>query len=615
MSSKLQKLDPNSNMLVSEHKAMIRELLRNSDDELDGPIVVPLVKPEAPSPPPQKMSPQRYDRYAHFDPNAKRPSTSKATKRTSGITTQSASRRSSATSPSANSRKRNGTNNGTNIPKRRSSESINHRSSTNTTNIQQAASANIPQLMSSNLMTKPPSNPFQSLKQLHQAVVAEDAVNITKMQPIQQIQQIQQPVIERQDRADKPQSTPSVHSAQSIQSVQSPPSQPPSNQFKKETIRIRSLPTDPRLKLPLSQYTNAPSQQYGLYPVHPVSHPVSHQAVAPPKVPASGTSTPRSTTSTLRANAIEFVPQHFNPYLTPENAHTANPYEVSTDSAAVHNEYNGYNGYNGYNDHNNYNGYHHQNEYEEDVEDLDESKLNVEDELLENPEAFNEDDYEVFEDENGEIIVVEKDQLYGDDPEYQQEQAMRGYGDQLKRSRSSRDDDDDDIPDGEAIADEFDESMQNNQRGLRDGGVTYIYGQRSQRRNRKNKTKSDRQNDRNSNISNPKPKPKAKGKSKAKAKGRGKGKSRGKKSKQSAYAMMAAKHTEFEGLEYKEDPQEEKKENEEVQTCRYWLNGQCKYAQRCKFAHRFQNNQCPHCNQFVGPHLQDQVWMNQYIAI
>merc|ERR1719334_2390930 len=110
---------------------------------------------------------------------------------------------------------------------------------------------------------------------------------------------------------------------------------------------------------------------------------------------------------------MEFVPQHYNPYLTPENAHTANPYEVST----THNM-------------NHYNHY-------DDGEEV-ESKLNVEEELLENPEAFNEDDYEVFEDEYGEIIVVEKDQLYGDDPQYQQEQAMRGYGDELQNGRNAR---------------------------------------------------------------------------------------------------------------------------------------------------------------------------------
>merc|ERR1719474_1345505 len=105
------------------------------------------------------------------------------------------------------------------------------------------------------------------------------------------------------------------------------------------------------------------------------------------------------------------------------------------------------------------------------------SHLNVEEELLENPEQFNSDDYEVFEDENGEIIVVEKDQLYGDDPHYQHEQSKRHFEEQQRERRQA-----------DPLSNTEDTSMQN-QRGIRGGGETYVYGQ-SERRKRKNKAKA-----------------------------------------------------------------------------------------------------------------------------
>eukprot|EP01084_Bolivina_argentea_P147375 257863_1 len=91
------------------------------------------------------------------------------------------------------------------------------------------------------------------------------------------------------------------------------------------------------------------------------------------------------TQHTLNANAMEFIPMmpcasthvDYNPYLTAENGHTADPHALSTDFIQTE-------------------------------PPIDEST------------EFNEDDYEIWEDEHGEIISVEKDQLYADDPYYQE---------------------------------------------------------------------------------------------------------------------------------------------------------------------------------------------------
>ena len=64
-----------------------------------------------------------------------------------------------------------------------------------------------------------------------------------------------------------------------------------------------------------------------------------------------------------------------------------------------------------------------------DPDDFD-SKLNVNEHLIDNPDVLNENDYEVFGDDNREIIVVEKDQLYRDDPEYHDRKLLKEYNKQ-----------------------------------------------------------------------------------------------------------------------------------------------------------------------------------------
>eukprot|EP01083_Nonionella_stella_P099033 278528_1 len=198
--------------------------------------------------------------------------------------------------------------------------------------------------------------------------------------------------------------------------------------------------------------------------------------------------------------------QHFNPYLTAENAHTANPYAQT--HATTTNPY------------------------------LDPSALNVDATLVNNPTAFNEDDYEVWEDENGEIIVVEKNQMYTNQSNHTQYNAKQ-----------------------------YDAHAQHNphaqQRGIRSGGDTYSYGA----------------------TVNAKHEHKAKAKPSA-----------------TAYSSVARKFNDMTLNVGKVESRHSSNPdlNPHAQICRFWLEAQCMWGKKCKMAHRFATNKCPHCDKVVG---------------
>ncbi len=133
----------------------------------------------------------------------------------------------------------------------------------------------------------------------------------------------------------------------------------------------------------------------------------------------------------LNANATEFIPTmptpaptqpppHYNPYLTAENAHTVNPYAISADFVS---------------------------------NPVTQPPQNINESILNDP-TFNEENYEIWEDENGEIIVVEKDQLYGDDPYYHDQKILKEFNN-LRINNSTN---------------------INTQKGIRNVGNTYNYG-------------------------------------------------------------------------------------------------------------------------------------------
>jgi len=138
-------------------------------------------------------------------------------------------------------------------------------------------------------------------------------------------------------------------------------------------------------------------------------------------------------------------------------------------------------------------------------------------------------------------------------------------------------------------------NSQQNQRGLRGGGDTYFYGQRNKKEKSKGKNRNKNSNPKLNGLSNGQ----SNGHLNNKSRGRGKGR------KKKKYALMAAKYTAFEGLEYKEEDR-----NDEVidpkQVCRYWLQGNCTAGPKCRWKHRFVGNKCPHCGERVVPSKQDQ---------
>ncbi len=317
-------------------------------------------------------------------------------------------------------------------------------------------------------------------------------------------------------------------------------------------------------------------------PIAPISQPITKQ-------PANNNNN-NNNTFTMNANAVEFVPSFgppitspmanmnmnvpspmnngapnpypvtptkqppgFNPYLTAQNAHTVNPHALSRDFKQT--------------------------------PDKSPSKFQAHDELINNPESFNEDDYEIWEDENGEIIVVEKDQLYGDDPYYHDQKILKEYNKQRQLNGNN--------------------NTNMTQKGIRSGGQTYVYGANPNFDANRNGTSNnnnnydEKQNDDNyPSISTSSPSNRRK--------------RRNAKKNGSGYASAAAKFGHVypsKGKVESFDTHSNPDYDPNAKICRFWLNGRCAYSENCKMAHRFETNSCPHCDKNVGksPLIQQQV--------
>ena len=223
------------------------------------------------------------------------------------------------------------------------------------------------------------------------------------------------------------------------------------------------------------------------------------------------------------------------------------------------------------------------------MQDQSPCKFNAEDELINNPDAFNEDDYEVFEDENGEIIVVEKDQLYGSDPEYHDQKMLREYNKQRAMNNGNT----------------------YSQRGIRAGGQTYVYGA-----NPNNKDYDEHKNIHSYDNDNGSGSPSNRRKKKKTRRG-GKGRNKNKNKANgngSGYASAAAKFgnmypTKGKVESFDADQHSNPDYDPNAKICRFWLSARCAYGENCKMAHRFETNSCPHCDKHVGksPLMQQQV--------
>jgi len=219
----------------------------------------------------------------------------------------------------------------------------------------------------------------------------------------------------------------------------------------------------------------------------------------------------------------------YNPYLTAENASTANPYELSTDF--------------------------HRHVHDDDSKShthkppSSSSRINMDVDILNNPHVLNEEDYEIWEDEHGEIIVVEKDQLYGDDPYYHDQKLLKQFNQERQKKTHSQ-------------SNSKSKSEARNT-GLRSGGECYQYGAQA------NDGVVDEEEEEKLCL-------------------------------QALPASVSTTPKPLTPVNPDYDPT--------VKICQFWLHSTCNYDANCKLAHRFSTTRCPHCDKQCGasPLIQQQ---------